>query len=475
MLRHLTRISLHDRLGIPDEVYVGDDGQAVDILPRFTRWLHQQGLAPTTVARYAFAAARFVDYLIELSVFARPCCASRLADAIDWYPLFLRDGAAVKCPDFPTLPSYATQIGCADGLSSNASVPTIAAVNRLLVFARDDAARTLAVLREAGCSPDISDLGSTFRAIDGVEAWTQNEKLRFRQRSMMAAVVRIKSRLTRPRGLRRAVRGGRQTDFEARDFPIEHLAPLLAAATSNRDRALWSLLAGGGLRLHEALNIRIDELDPVTRQVYVLDPAGRRNPSNRGHNRPERFKGREVSRVVMFEPLESIFWQSIELYLRREFVAVDDNQHLFQQRGATTRGRPLAFASDTALQCSFKRAVKASNVPSPPGAPHHVWTPHSLRHLYGVYMVNFVPVPGGPGLSLTEVQQLMGHARIESTRIYARRDRILLEASVATSNQAIWDGKSPEEMLRSLPDRISADLNRFGAELSGRYSNNSPE
>ncbi len=45
-------------------------------------------------------------------------------------------------------------------------------------------------------------------------------------------------------------------------------------------------------------------------------------------------------------------------------------------------------------------------------------------------MLNYLPVPDGPGLALSEVQTLMGHARTESTAIYAREDRDILSAKI---------------------------------------------
>lgn len=52
----------------------------------------------------------------------------------------------------------------------------------------------------------------------------------------------------------------------------------------------------------------------------------------------------------------------------------------------------------------------------------------------------------------------MGHARIESTRVYARHDRILLEAKVAVAEWAVFEGRSPQEALSALPELIATRL-----------------
>jgi hypothetical protein len=49
--------------------------------------------------------------------------------------------------------------------------------------------------------------------------------------------------------------------------------------------------------------------------------------------------------------------------------------------------------SDTARNEAFQRAIKRAAVPYPHLATR--WGLHSLRHAYGVDLVNYLPVPGG--------------------------------------------------------------------------------
>jgi site-specific recombinase XerD len=86
---------------------------------------------------------------------------------------------------------------------------------------------------------------------------------------------------------------------------------------------------------------------------------------------------------------------------------------------------------------SFKKAVKQANVAMPSNGKD--WAPHSLRHLYGVYMLNDYPVAperGLFGLELVEVQMLMGHTDIRSTQHYARAKHHRLMAKLKTSDEA---------------------------------------
>ncbi len=53
------------------------------------------------------------------------------------------------------------------------------------------------------------------------------------------------------------------------------------------------------------------------------------------------------------------------------------------------------------------------------------YSPHSLRHMYGVYLLNYIPINAEAneyGLPLIDVCHFMGHKNLESTKVYARRD-----------------------------------------------------
>jgi integrase len=366
----------------------------------------------------------------------------------------------------PGLGRYASEIGFDQGLSTNSFAPTLAGVNHLLRVARDEELRAIATGREHGIDLAAQDLSVAFAAIEGTQALTRHEKDRLRQSSLLAAVTRMRERLDRPRGVRGPRRGTAQIDIENKEFPFTHIAPLLAAATCDRDRCLWALLVGGGLRLHEALNMRVVDLDVQNREVFVIDPDRRRIPADLRDGQALRFKGRAVAKVYMFEPLRTVFWEAAARYLRSEFVpnGVGGDGFLFVKRDSVDRGRPLVEASDTAMGKSFKAAVRRCGAPGPPEAPDHVWTLHSLRHAYGVYMFNYIPVQGGPGLRLTEVQMLMGHASPQSTVVYARHDRLVVEARVEVANALVFEGTSTDpDHTRDLP-RVIADRLREVAE-----------
>ncbi|SCY65531.1 tyrosine-type recombinase/integrase [Microvirga guangxiensis] len=461
-LKHLTRIG---------DIYIDDDGNEVEPLSRFKQFLDQRGNSGTSKKRYLYAAARFVDYLIECRVFGEAALPARISDAMNVYPLFLRDGVRIEAPEFTSLSAYAAEIGFVHGLAKRSFAPTIAAVNLFLRLAHDEGLKAISALAQEGIWVDLLNLEMTFSAIEGVVRWSRNEKDRFRQQAMIGGVVRIQDELVRPRGLRNPKHSGVQRDLESKEFPLAHLADLLAAANTSRDRALWALLAGGGLRLHEALNIQLSDFDVETGTVWVIDPDMRRFAGQMEDEDKKRFKGRLVSRVYLYEPLRTIFWEALRDYLRNEFIpsGTGNQDYLFKILGGSRRGKPLKDASDTAHGKQFKAAVRRAKVPGPPEAPDHVWTLHSLRHSYGVYMHNYIPVPGGPGLRLTEVQMLMGHADPRSTAIYARKDRLIVEAMIEAADDIVFNGKDPAMAeLDRLPATIAARLRRAAEEIEAR-------
>jgi integrase len=467
-LKHLTRVNLDRANGGTDIVYINDEGVEVEALPAFRQFLRQRGNAHDSILRYEPAVARFIDFLIECGVFGKSSTPSQISSAMEAYPLFLRDGEKTEHPTFPNLGEYARMIGMPDGLSQNSMLPTLAAVNHFLRFAKEVAFRAVDSLEQAGGQADLKDLGLTFRSIEGREAWSEHQKERFRQQTMLGGVVRVKDELTRPKGLRIALRSSRQIDLENKEFPLNRLNDLFAQARSHRDQALWLLLAGGGLRVHEALNMQLPDINPEAQKIWVIDPENRRFGRETTDRDKVRFKGRQMSSVYMYEPLRSLFWEALEAYIKEEFLATDTHEYLFQKIDGVDRGTPLADASDTALGKQFKAAVKRANVPGPAEAPEHVWTLHSLRHSYGVYMLNYLPRPGGFGLRLTEVQQLMGHASVESTAVYARHDRLLLEAQIEMADTIIFnDTTSAASALEALPkavaDRLRAQADRIEA------------
>jgi integrase len=114
-------------------------------------------------------------------------------------------------------------------------------------------------------------------------------------------------------------------------------------------------------------------------------------------------------------------------------------------------------ASDAAMGKSFKKAIALANVPIPFGRKD--WTLHSLRHLYGVYMLNDIPIDRENnvfGLDLTEVQMLMGHKSINQTRHYARSKENKLEKKLENADKELFYKCMPN--INKIPHSLAQKL-----------------
>jgi integrase len=152
---------------------------------------------------------------------------------------------------------------------------------------------------------------------------------------------------------------------------------LLSVIDDTRDRALILLLLRTGMRIGEALGLRLNDLDIKDRKVHLFE--GEKN---------------SMGRVVYLSD-DALF--AIKLWLRRrdknkEFVFYGQgNGHLCYSAG---RSR-------------FVRYLKKA------GLEQKGYTVHCLRHTFASELLN-------AGMRLECLQQLLGHQDIEVTRRYAR-------------------------------------------------------
>jgi site-specific recombinase XerD len=152
---------------------------------------------------------------------------------------------------------------------------------------------------------------------------------------------------------------------------------LLCVMEDIRDRALFLLLLRTGMRIGEALGLRLNDLDIKGRKVHLFE--GEKN---------------SMGRVVYLSD-DALF--AIKLWLRRrdknkEFVFCgQSNGHL-----CYSTGRGL-----------FVKYLKKA------GLDQKGYTVHCLRHTFASELLN-------AGMRLECLQQLLGHQDIEVTRRYAR-------------------------------------------------------
>lgn len=445
--------TLYDPAGVP-----------ISVFTEFCRKL--DGLKFATRLRYTTVVARFIDYLYEVGVLGGPpVTRAVINDAVDYYISLLRAGDQLSLAvgrreraryaegdeaRESALREVARRLNI-EPLATGSWDNTLAALNRFLRLCSllEREAKEIALLK-GGIEPALVaqaewDYAPLLRAVDGVNSLTSEEVHHLKHSTMLGGVMRFRgSELTRPRGIRKSSRQQSQVDVNSLDFPEHHFKALLASATYWRDRSIWTLLYASGIRRSEALNLQWCDLDFETKEVFVLDPHlvryGRDvSPEDRGR----RFKGRTVSWTYLRQPYREWFFEYLRRYRREEYrLPFDNNDYVFQYLISPHFGRPLHEATDETLNSAFTSAVRRARIPGPPINREYLWTAHSLRHGFGKYMLNDFAVPGQdkPGLTEAEVQLLMGHKDIASTRKYAKLRDERLQAKLLSHDKVYIQG-----------------------------------
>jgi len=152
---------------------------------------------------------------------------------------------------------------------------------------------------------------------------------------------------------------------------------LLSVIEDIRDRALILLLLRTGIRIGEALGLRLNDLDMRGRKVHLYQ--GEKN---------------SMGRVVY---LSDDVLLALKLWLRQR----DQNKEfVFYGRG----NKPICYSTG---RSRFVKCIQKA------GLEQKGYTVHCLRHTFASELLN-------AGMRLECLQQLLGHQDIEVTRRYAR-------------------------------------------------------
>jgi len=150
-----------------------------------------------------------------------------------------------------------------------------------------------------------------------------------------------------------------------------------------RDRALFEVAYGCGLRAEELVNLDVTDLDPDAEEMRVTG------------------KGSKTRIVPAGEPA----WLALERYLDRARPKLAANG----SSSETTRAEPALFLSKSGRRLStsdVRRRLKHAG--GGPGV-----TPHTLRHSFATHLLE-------GGADLRAIQELLGHASISTTQTYTR-------------------------------------------------------
>ena len=153
---------------------------------------------------------------------------------------------------------------------------------------------------------------------------------------------------------------------------------LLGAVRRWRDRAMLEAMVLGGLRCCEVIGLRMEDLQPTNRRVFIADGKG-------GHQR--------------LIPMSAQFFQSMSNYLSAERPDTTSDA-LFVVLKTARRGQPLSINGLEQIVASAKTRAGLQRA-----------TCHQLRHTCLTRLRE-------AGMALEAIQAQAGHRSIESTRLY---------------------------------------------------------
>ncbi|WP_019243130.1 MULTISPECIES: site-specific tyrosine recombinase/integron integrase [Bacillus] len=142
---------------------------------------------------------------------------------------------------------------------------------------------------------------------------------------------------------------------------------------NSRDRAIVETLYATGVRISELLNIKQEDVKWDSRQIWI----------RKGKGTKERFV------LFTFDCMERL-----KMYLAERDV---HSKYLFSNQ----RGGPI---SRSLIELLFRQYTKTLGFRV---------TPHTMRHTFAAHLAE-------KGMDYSYIQELLGHANINSTRIYTR-------------------------------------------------------
>jgi integron integrase len=206
---------------------------------------------------------------------------------------------------------------------------------------------------------------------------------------------------------------------------------------------LLKLLYGSGLRLMEGLRIRVQDLDLERMQLTVREGKGNKD------------------RLVMIprtliDPLRKLLarreaWHTEDLIQGKADVELPDAIRRKYPHAGLRFGWQFVFATATyvtdpqtravrrhhlnesGIQKMMQAAVRAAGI-------HKRATPHTLRHSFATHLMQ-------RGADIRTVQELLGHANVETTMIYTH----VLKSAVCGSRSPLdWIEDAPPAAARSV-------------------------
>jgi site-specific recombinase XerD len=151
-----------------------------------------------------------------------------------------------------------------------------------------------------------------------------------------------------------------------------------------RDRAMFEVAYGAGLRAEEIVNLDTADLDPDAEEMRVTGKGSK-------------------TRII---PAGELVWSAVEAYL-------DRGRPKLASASAGQRVEPALFLSKSGRRLSTSDVRRRLRISTQRVGSSAGVTPHTLRHSFATHLLE-------GGADLRSIQELLGHASISTTQTYTR-------------------------------------------------------
>ena len=185
----------------------------------------------------------------------------------------------------------------------------------------------------------------------------------------------------------------------------EEIINILRCTKNLKHRAIIAMIYSAGLRISELINLQLTHIDIQRRQLIIKNSKGR--------------KDRNIILAISCIPLMLNY---LNTYKPEVFFA---------------EGKPSEKYSPESVRAFLKRSCKAANV-------RKKVTPHTLRHSYATHLLE-------NGIDLRYIQELLGHAKPETTMIYthvSKKDLLRIESPLDVAVKKISQEANNQDTLR---------------------------
>lgn len=187
------------------------------------------------------------------------------------------------------------------------------------------------------------------------------------------------------------------------DLPVKsEMVKIFDAAPSFMYKAIFMTIYGSGLRVSEAANLKISDIDSKNMRIIIRGGKGGRD---RYAMLPEATLTVLREYYKQYRPKEWLFWTRVNTKM-----------------------------SVRAIQDAFNTAVERSGI-------NKRMTVHTLRHAYATHLLE-------SGVNLIAIKQLLGHVRLDTTAWYARlADSEVLELKSPIDSLPQKRGRKPKQSV----------------------------